>query len=274
MDIGAYLRRIGYDGPTRPSLETLRGVQRAHSTAIPYETFDIFLGRRIVTDPEAAFEKLVGRSRGGWCYEHNGLLGLALAAMGFEVARLTAGGDQPATHLALRVEAPDAGAFVCDPGFSDAPLDPFPLVDGAFEQNGFVYRLERLDEARFRFVNHPLGLAPGYEAGPGDEAAMAAASDWLQTSPESRFIHAPVACIHEPDGAVKALVARTLRTVRPDRVDSLLVESASQYVEILEGVFKLRLPVAADLWPAIVRRHEDYQRAKAEAAAAEAAAGG
>ena len=271
MDIGAYFRRIGYDGPTALTFETLRDVQRAHATTIPYETFDIFFGRRITTDPGAAFRKIVGGGRGGWCYEHNGLLGLALAKLGFGVSRLTAGGDQPATHLALRVEVPGAGSYVCDPGFSDAPLDPFPLVDGAFEQNGFAYRVERLGGERFQFINHPLGLTPGYIAEAADEVAMARASDWLQSAPESRFIHVPVVCIHEADGAVRALAGRTLRTVRPDRIDALRIESVDEYREVLKGVFRLDLPAAADLWPEIVRRQEAYDRQREASAAAAAA---
>jgi len=268
MDIQAYFRRIGYDGPTALTFETLRDIQRAHATTIPYETFDIFFGRRITTDPAAAFRKIVGEGRGGWCYEHNGLLGLALAELGFGVARLTAGGDQPATHLSLRVEVPGAGSYVCDPGFSDAPLDPFLLADGAFEQNGFAYRVERLDGERFQFINHALGLTPGYVAAPADEGAMAEASDWLQSAAESRFIHVPVVCIHEPDGAVRALAGRTLRTVLPDRVDAVRLEGVDQYRDVLRGMFKLDLPQAADLWPEIVRRQEAYARQRAEAAAA------
>ena len=268
MNLADYLRRIGYDGPTRPELATLQAVTSAHATAIPWEIFDIFLKRRVTTDPEAAFDKIVGEGRGGWCYENNGLLGLALAEMGFEVVRMTAGGDHPAAHLTLRVETPDAGWFVCDPGLSDSPLYPFALAEGGFEQNGFEYRLELPGEDRFRFVNHRLGLIAGFEARPADEAAMAEASDWLQGSPESKFVNAPIVCIHEPDGAVQALAGRTLRTVRPNRIDSHLVGSADEYLAILKDTFKLDLPAAADFWPLAVRAHQAHERRKAAEAQA------
>lgn len=267
MDIDAFFRRIGYDGPRTPGLATLRAVQRAYALAVPYETFDIFLGRPIPTAPEAAWEKIVGQGRGGWCYEKNGVLGLALQALGFEVSRLTVEGEDPATHLALKVEAPGEGAFICDPGFGDAPLYPFALKDGPFEQNGFSYGLEVLDEGRFRLINHPHGALPGYTACPADETAMAAASHRLQTAPDSRFILVPVACIHEPDGAVKMLAGRTLRTVRPGGVASELVETVEDYVQVLRTTFNLRLPEAHDLWPEVERQHEAYQRRRAEALA-------
>jgi arylamine N-acetyltransferase len=62
MDLAAYLRRIGYDGPTRPDLETLHGVVSAHATTVPYETFDVFLGRPMTTNPDVAYRKIVGEA--------------------------------------------------------------------------------------------------------------------------------------------------------------------------------------------------------------------
>jgi N-hydroxyarylamine O-acetyltransferase len=262
VDIAAYFRRIGYHGPTRPDLETLRSVQRAHALAIPYEVFDIFWKRPITTDPADAYEKIVGQGRGGACYEHNGLLGLALQTLGFQVARLAGDGDRPASHLVLRVDL-DGQAFACDPGFSDAPLDPYPLIEGPFVQNGFTYRVELIGEDRFRFHNHRLGLAPGYLARPADEAAMAQTCRWLQTAPESPFVRFPISCIHDGDGVVWVLAGRLLRTIRPDGVDKHLVESQDEYLRLLRETFRLDLPRAAELWPQICRQHDEYERRKA-----------
>ena len=44
MDVDAYLRRIGYDGPRQPSLEVLRGLHRSHLYSVPFENLDIALG--------------------------------------------------------------------------------------------------------------------------------------------------------------------------------------------------------------------------------------
>ena len=41
FDLGAYLGRIGYTGPTDPTLTTLAGIVAAHSATIPFENFEI-----------------------------------------------------------------------------------------------------------------------------------------------------------------------------------------------------------------------------------------
>ena len=87
----AYLARIGLEGPVGADLATLDAIVRAHVQAIPFENLDVQLGRPLTTDPAAAFAKLVEARRGGWCYEHNGVLGAALSAIGFDVTRLSAG---------------------------------------------------------------------------------------------------------------------------------------------------------------------------------------
>ena len=47
MDIGAYLERIGLASPVRPNTEGLGNLQRGQLTHIPFENFDIHLGRDI-----------------------------------------------------------------------------------------------------------------------------------------------------------------------------------------------------------------------------------
>src|SRR3546814_13527519 len=61
MDVEAYLRRIGLEQAPRPDQEGLMSVQRAHRWAIPFDNFDIPLGRGIHLAPAAVFAKLVVR---------------------------------------------------------------------------------------------------------------------------------------------------------------------------------------------------------------------
>src|SRR3954471_15025485 len=91
MDLKAYFGRIGYVGEPRVDLATLRALHRAHLLAIPYENLDVQLGRPLTTDPAAAYDKIVRRRRGGWCYEMNGLFGWALETVGFSVMRMAGG---------------------------------------------------------------------------------------------------------------------------------------------------------------------------------------
>ena len=91
MDLQLYLDRIGFAGASRPDLATLRAIHRGHSLSISYENLDVQLGRPLTTSPAEAFEKIVRRGRGGWCYEMNGLLAAVLEEIGFKVTRLAGG---------------------------------------------------------------------------------------------------------------------------------------------------------------------------------------
>ena len=90
MDTEAYLERIGYRGPTRPTANVLRRLHRMHLLSIPFENLDIHWKRPIVVDVEAFYRKIVDHNRGGFCYELNGLFNALLRELGFETRLLSA----------------------------------------------------------------------------------------------------------------------------------------------------------------------------------------
>src|SRR4051794_41870306 len=113
MELQAYFDRIHYQGERAPTAAMLRELHRAHLLAVPFENLDIHLGRRIVLDEDALFDKIVRRRRGGFCYELNGLFALLLRQLGFDVTLLAAGvvradgGFGPKfDHLTLLVRIP------------------------------------------------------------------------------------------------------------------------------------------------------------------------
>ena len=152
-DLDAYFRRIGYSGPATPTLDTLRALVAAHNGAIPFENLDPLTGIAVADLGEAAlFDKLVARRRGGYCYEQNGVMGYALAALGFGVQRLggrvvwmDTTGELPAqTHEALSVTVPgDDGPWLVDVGFGGQTLSsPIRLeVDTVQQTRHEPYRI-------------------------------------------------------------------------------------------------------------------------------------
>ena len=64
LDQAAYLARIDYKGPLEPTLETLKGLQFAHVSAIPFENLDIMLGKTISLDLPHLEAKLVKATAG------------------------------------------------------------------------------------------------------------------------------------------------------------------------------------------------------------------
>ena len=137
FDLAPYFERIGWSGAATPTRGTLAGILAAHMRAIPFENFDVLLGRGIRLDLPGVTRKLVEARRGGYCFEHATLLAAALDALGFDVTRHTARvtllaprHESPRTHMCLTVRLAE-GTFVLDPGFGAlAPRVPVPLADG------------------------------------------------------------------------------------------------------------------------------------------------
>ena len=81
FDLRAYLARIGIDGrPPRADFATLQEIALRHPCAIPFENLNPLLRRPVRLDIASIQGKLVRGGRGGWCFEHNLLLGTAIGA--------------------------------------------------------------------------------------------------------------------------------------------------------------------------------------------------
>ena len=50
LNLDAYFERINWGGGTNPTFATLAGLLRAHLLRIPFENFDILLGRGVRLD--------------------------------------------------------------------------------------------------------------------------------------------------------------------------------------------------------------------------------
>jgi len=136
LDLDAYLARIEYTGPRTPTYETLAGILRAHTVSIPFESFDVLLGRPIRLDPEALQAKIVRARRGGYCFEHASLMYAALKAIGFAPVRHASRvllfeprHESVRQHMFVTVTVSGA-TYVVDPGFGPFAC-PVPIpVDG------------------------------------------------------------------------------------------------------------------------------------------------
>jgi N-hydroxyarylamine O-acetyltransferase len=264
MRIFDYLARVGISEPPPPTLAGLRALHRAHLLSIPYENLDVQLERPVTTDPETAVAKLVGRRRGGWCYEMNGTFGWALERLGFDVTRATGavmrevmGAAAEGNHLVLKVEL-EEGTWLADVGFGDGPRDPIHIQSGEFRSAGFEFGLDRIDDRWWRLRNHPRGAARSFDfnVGRADEALLAEKCAYLQTSQQSPFVQNLVAQRHTPDG-LSILRGRTLRQVAAQGTTEKTIETPDELITVLAEKFGLDVPDVVGLWPKICARHED-----------------
>jgi N-hydroxyarylamine O-acetyltransferase len=142
FDQRAWLTRIGYSGSLAPTLETLNGLIFAHAHAISYETLDIMLGRPPRLDVSTLQAKMIGRKRGGYCFEQNMLFRAGLRSLGYRITSLqgrvvrglAVDAPRPAIHMLLKVELPE-GTHLADVGFGNlAPTCALALKQGAEQE--------------------------------------------------------------------------------------------------------------------------------------------
>jgi N-hydroxyarylamine O-acetyltransferase len=250
MDIEAYLRRIGYDGPREPSTETLRSLHRRHLYTVPFENLDIALGVPIVLEPARLYDKIVVRRRGGFCYELNGLFHDLLTAMGFRVCMLSAcvrrddGGFGPEfDHMLLKVELPEP--WLADVGFGESFVDPLPLRPGAKElENGHLFGVTPADDSWHLYRRDSDGFeVPLYRfnESPHQLSDYAAMCNYHQTSPESSFTRRQICTLARPEGRVTLAGLRLIETKNGDRKETMLSGSADELRNCLRQQFGMEL---------------------------------
>jgi N-hydroxyarylamine O-acetyltransferase len=264
MDLEAYFTRVGFTGARSPTLDTLRDLHLAHAQTIPFENLNPLLGWRVALDLPSVEEKLVRSGRGGYCFEHNALLAAALRELGFKVTGLAArvlwnapeDAVRPRSHMLLKIDL-DSESYIADVGFGGLTLttplrfvadleqstahEPFRLVS---LNDGF--KLQALIGTAWKTL-YRFDLQPQYE--PDYEVA----SHYTSTHPASHFRSTLIAARPVP-GARYALSNNQLAIHHIGGPSERRVLTSVQEVrQVLESMFGLTLPAAAELDPALAR---------------------
>ncbi len=256
MNIQAYIERINYQGPLRPSAQTLRELQLAHLLAVPFENLSVYYKEAIVLRDDALFNKIVTRRRGGFCYELNGLFAILLRALGFQVEMLSAGVVRPNggfgpefDHLMLMVSLDER--WLVDVGFGDSFREPLRLDDqGVQQQNERAYQLVadgervilmeqkenkdpstgsgRVWKAQYRFTLKTYQLFNYKEM-----------CHYHQTSPESSFTKSRVCTRATPEGRITLSKMRLITTTLNGERQEQDVANEEEYTFLLAKHFGL-----------------------------------
>jgi arylamine N-acetyltransferase len=266
LETGAYLNRIGHVGPVDPTLETLHALVAGHGRTIPFENLDPLLGVPVddLSAPVLA-DKLVDRRRGGYCYEHNGLMGYVLEALGYGVERLAgrvvwmAAPDAPLpamTHNVLSVTVPgEDGPFLVDVGFGGQTLtSPIRLVAGPVQQTRHEpYQIvdagrddsagELILQAQVRGEWQPLYA---FGTRPQPRIDLEVGSWYVSTHPASVFVVGLSAALVTDDARYN-LRGRNLAIHRADGTEKIRLESATEVLDQLGERFGIDLDDLGDL---------------------------
>jgi N-hydroxyarylamine O-acetyltransferase len=258
LDLERYLARIGYSGPRAATLDVLHEIHRLHATGIAFENLDVLLGRPIRTDPASLTRKLVDGGRGGYCYEQNTLLLLALTALGFRAAPLLARvlwlqnpeRPVPRTHMLLRVEV-DGSPFIADVGFGGCtPTGALMLLPGAEQTTPLeTFRLAACDGECELQVHVSTGWAALYRFWPEPvQLVDCDPPNWFHsTCPQSPFRQHLMAA--RPDADRRYALRDNVYTVRhlDGRAERHVLRDGSDILRTLKDVFLVRFSSKADI---------------------------
>jgi len=214
FDLDAYLARINYKGPLAPTYDTLAGILPAHIASIPFESFDVLLGRPIRLDPEGLQAKIVTQRRGGYCFEHGSLMHAALDAIGFAPVRHASRvvlfeprHESVRQHMFLTVTI-GGGTYVVDPGFGPFASPHLIPVDGTpVPANAPTHRLAHEGNDWVLYVTRDGQQTPGWISAmekeyPVDFEMM---NYYISSHPASFFTHNILASAVTQEGRVNIM---------------------------------------------------------------------
>ena len=216
---------------------------------------------------------MVGRRRGGFCYELNLLLAAALRGLGFEVdvlegqmRRREGGFGPPFDHMTLRVALPDRD-WLADVGNGETFQQPLPW-DGSWtpQERGGAYRVVRREDGappseprasaaqawQVEFRADADGDGDGeaepevvyhFRAAPTTAAGFLPMLAFHTTSAGSQFTKGWIVTRPLPGGGRITAARGLLMTTRDGKMERHAIRSASELERILADEFGM-LPVA------------------------------
>lgn len=240
-----YLKRINFLGAISADLDFVKAIHHAQHRTIPFENFDICLRRNINLEPKALVQKLIKNKRGGYCFELNGLLLLALKSFGFEaralLGRIHKTGEPTGRGHQVTLVVIDGKKWLVDAGFGgESPPVPIPLVYNEpvsfenqtfqlIESNLYGFMLQSKHEKEWKNLysfdlNHVC---------PGD---IEYGNHFTSTSQNSFFFTARVAALPVENGAI-TLFNNEIKKVINGKEEIILLEEGQSYLNTIELEF-------------------------------------
>jgi len=253
MHILSYLQRINVrDVGLMPDKDTLFRLHHAHIFHIPFENLDIQWGIPISLDARRFHDKIVENTRGGYCYELNGLFYELLQHKGFEVMMVSArvfNGKRVGRefdHLALLVTI-DGGQWLTDVGFGDFSLQPLLMTEevqtdgrnhyriGHMELEGTMYHTaEKWNAARSEFVPEYV-----FTAIPRRLSDFSEMNQYQQTDPQSHFVQNLMCSLPVADGRISMINNRMVLTRGGQRTEQPIADER-QRAALLQEYFGIQ----------------------------------
>ena len=242
-----YFDRIDFSGDAKAYIVTITGMMRCQLFSVPFENLDVQAGKIVSLVPEEIVDKIIGRKRGGYCFEVNGLFAMALEALGFPYQFVAARPmmypvRKPKTHMAIVVKA-DGEEWLCDLGFGSygirAPMR-LNLLDAEIKQDFDTFMLSKTNEREYllqALVEGKWADQYAFDLSPQEWIDFAPANYLSSTHPDAIFVQKLVVVLHNPKGR-ESLSDHILKTVSEGRVEKQTTRPEDR-ASILSSRFRL-----------------------------------
>ena len=262
-DFDSYLTKVGLTSKPALTEEGLKALHNAQHRRIPFENFDIALGKNISLSDEDLINKLIYKERGGYCFELNGLLLKTLKATGFDtralLGRVHLAGEPTGRSHQVSVVNLDEQLWIVDAGFgSHTPRSPLPLVTDKelstdiqtfrfIETEQFGYMLQvKLPDDNEGFIwqsLYSLDMTNVYDA---DKSY---GNFYVSNHPKSLFVTSRIAAFPIENGIV-TIFNNTMKKVVNGITEETVLEENESYLETLRTQFGIKLEASfSDLKP-------------------------
>lgn len=255
-DLSAYFLKIGLVDNPSLTIDGMTALHNAQHRCMPFENFDIHLGKGVSVELDDIVQKLVYTQRGGYCFELNELMFQALNVSGFKVKRQLARvhkGPEPTgrSHQVSLVNL-DGQMWVVDTGFgSHTPRSPLPIVfDREISTDTQVFRFikdelfgdmlqihEKNEEDYFEWQSlYSLDYAHVCN---GD---IQTSNFFVSHSPGSFFVGNRIAAFPLANGIV-TLLNHSIKVVENNEVREIALKESESYIVALKEHFGIVLDV-------------------------------
>ncbi|MEZ9082884.1 arylamine N-acetyltransferase family protein [Vibrio harveyi] len=251
-DLQAYLKKVGISQSLNINTDTLLLLHNAQHRRLPFENFDIALGRGISVAEQDIINKLIYRERGGYCYELNALLFNVLKTIGFDARPLLgrvhlSGIPSGRTHQFTLVTMGE-DKWIVDVGFgSNTPREPLPFVLNQdihtdlqtfrfieHELVGYMLQVQSYDDPEQWIDLYSLDFEHVFD---GD---IVCGNHYTSTSPNSHFTSSRVAALATDSGII-TLFNHSLKYRANGEVVEIELEAGETYLSALKTHFGIAL---------------------------------
>ncbi|MHC0045648.1 arylamine N-acetyltransferase family protein [Vibrio campbellii] len=251
-DLQAYLDKIGVAQTLDINIELLFKLHINQQRKLPFENFDIALGKGVSISERDIIDKLVYHNRGGYCFELNGLLLRVLQTLGFDARPLLgrvhlSGTPLGRTHQFTLVTMGDE-KWIVDAGFgANTPRAPLPFILNQAihtdtqtfrfiedQRVGYMLQVQSYDDESQWLDMYSMDFEHVFD---GD---IVCGNHFASTSPASRFTSSRVATLSTESGII-TLANYTLKHRANGESTEIELEAGPAYLSALKQHFGIEL---------------------------------